>query len=217
MSKIVFKHQQAGLGSLSVAGNFTKWEIKPMVYNKDEGQWEFEVEPKMFENCELLDGKVVTFFKFIDERGEWFTDDNFAKEADENGNENNALYLQVGGDATGSENQPSGAEQEVAEGQETESVTPDPTPVVQARTSMTNDREESPVMITESDLEEDFHDTNNEDHGELTEARNHSADTSVSATHNPTEYKNFLQSIVFFFKNLFRRWFGMGAKQQESR
>ena len=168
MSKIVFKHQQAGLGSLSLAGNFTKWEIKPMVFNGDEAQWEFEIEPEMLENCELQDGKAVTFFKFVDD-------------------------------------------------QEAEPSTPDPTPVVQMKTPRANEREESPVMITESDLEEDFHDTNNQDQGELTETRNHSADTSVSATQNPAEYKNFLQSIVFFFKNLFRRWFGMGTKQQESR
>lgn len=217
MSKIVFKHQQAGLGSLSLAGNFTKWEIKPMVFNGDEAQWEFEIEPEMLENCELQDGKAVTFFKFVDERGDWFTDDNFAKEADENGNENNALYLQVDGDAARSENQPSEVEHQTEGDQEAEPSTPDPTPVVQMKTPRANEREESPVMITESDLEEDFHDTNNQDQGELTETRNHSADTSVSATQNPAEYKNFLQSIVFFFKNLFRRWFGMGTKQQESR
>ena len=46
-NKIVFKHQQAGLESLSIAGNFTEWEIKPMILNEVDHQWEFEVNNTM--------------------------------------------------------------------------------------------------------------------------------------------------------------------------
>lgn len=212
-NKIVFKHQQAGLESLSIAGNFTEWEIKPMILNEVDHQWEFEVNNTMLAHCDKQNGKAATYFKFIDAGGVWFTDDNFAKEVDEHGNENNAMYLDVGGDLK-DDSLPSGDERNCAEVAESAPTTPEPTPKLNNNTKFSPRREESPVVINESDLEENYHETVDQDQRAVERSRNGSADNSVSTTRDPTEYRNFLQGIIFFFKSLFCRWFGTANKRQ---
>ncbi|CEP64764.1 Uip4p LALA0_S13e02476g [Lachancea lanzarotensis] len=234
MSIIVFKHHSTGPISISVAGNFTKWEIEPMVFNDTEKQWEYEIDEKALQDCPHRNGKTHTFFKFVDANGTWFTDDNFAKEIDEHGNENNALYLPVAPvagtsvlanrepqqqqDAERVDNFNDGEHEEETERIETP-ISPNPTPAIplpgnfDVGTSMpVAQHEESPVLINESDLEEQFHET--EDQGTRSVVRNNQADSSLdaSANKNPKEYKNFLNSIILFFRSLFYRWFSVDKR-----
>ncbi|SCU99151.1 LANO_0F00958g1_1 [Lachancea nothofagi CBS 11611] len=226
MSKIVFKHQQADIGSLSVAGNFSQWAIQPMVFNAAEKQWEFQIVPQMLANLKTQENSsgVVTYFKFIDDKGVWFTDDNFAKEIDEHGNENNALYLKMdeqklsSGDKNELEAVEFGDPQKVSEDDQQGPASPDPTPVIPGSMSpLATYSEESPVMINDSDLEENYHETqdqsHDQDHNKVDGSRHGSADTEVSVTRDPNEYKNFLHSIIYFFRSLFYRWFGVGKRQ----
>ncbi|SCU81076.1 LAFA_0C02630g1_1 [Lachancea sp. 'fantastica'] len=224
MSKIVFKHQPTEPVSISIAGNFTNWEIESMVFNDLEKQWEFEIDNKALDKCPHQDGKIHTFFKFVDSNGTWFTDDNFAKEIDEHGNENNALYLSVAG--TASLETPE-QQDEIENEDQTEQmietpVSPNPTPAIPVAENLGDpnvapsiaQREESPVLINESDLEEQFHET--EEQGTKSVVRSSQANSSLDASTNkdPKEYKNFLQSFIFFFRSLFYRWFSVDKRSK---
>lgn len=93
MSKIIFKHSGNGASALKVAGDFTDWAIVPMGYQDDSKQWEYNLDTEKLKSFAIGDNEFKIHFKFIDEDGNWFTDDNFAKEIDDRGNENNVLYL----------------------------------------------------------------------------------------------------------------------------
>lgn len=86
--KIISKHDPKG--GLQVALDIESWAIKPMTYNESEGQWEYVVDTG--------DKEVEkVHFKFIDGNGTWFTDNDFPKEFDDIGNENNVIYSNSNG------------------------------------------------------------------------------------------------------------------------
>ncbi|SCU84274.1 LADA_0D00804g1_1 [Lachancea dasiensis] len=241
MNTIVFKHSQTKLSSLSIAGNFTQWDIKPMVFNDQDQQWEFQLDQDLLAKCEVKGGKAVTLFKFIDDSGTWFTDDNFAKESDEVGNENNAMYMTLeemapqqqeesvlgGGEGGGVETSVGVADEEVYDengddydeeeliGRENEPSSPDPTPMNPVAS------QETPVVINESDLEDNYHETQeqsleqNRYDGPVSRSRQGSAETDVSTKGDPKDYNNLLHSIIFFFRSLFYRWFGVGKREHQ--
>lgn len=87
--KIVYAHSENVFQNLQVAGNFTSWEVKPMHKDMKTNFWEFDIDLKNLVNGDV--DKIV--FKFVDDNGNWFTDDNFAKETDTHNNENNVKLL----------------------------------------------------------------------------------------------------------------------------
>lgn len=88
MIKITFRYPT---DKLNIAGDFTQWEAVPMTKNYIADEWEFEIKKEKIKCAEGV--SLSLHFKFIDQDGKWFTNNKFAKEFDNEGNENNVLYL----------------------------------------------------------------------------------------------------------------------------
>ncbi|SCU84242.1 LAME_0C08768g1_1 [Lachancea meyersii CBS 8951] len=233
MNKIVFKHFSSGPASIKIAGNFTKWEIKEMDFNDQEEQWEFDIDQEALRGCPDHNGKAVAYFKFVDGNGVWFTDNNFAKEIDGQGNENNAMYLSFRPENDSSlkaqqkqQQQQEERDRKFEEKEREEEAklpeSPNSTPKVPLATkaprietpSLTAQREESPVLINESDFDEQYHETEDQDHKAVVRSELNTPELEASSNNDPKQYKNFLQSMIFFFRSLFYRWFSMDRKPQ---
>lgn len=91
MVSIIYSHAGDKFKELKIAGGFNKWEVVPMKWNATKDQWEYELK-----NIPQDIKKI--HFKFIDDSGNWFTDNNYAKEIDEHNNENNVKMLPVAGE-----------------------------------------------------------------------------------------------------------------------
>lgn len=216
MSKIVFKHPASDETSLSVAGNFSQWNIIPMVHNTTQNQWEYQITDADLQNCSESGGQIRIYFKFIDGNSDWFTDENFAKEIDEHGNENNVMYLDCSSTEKITKNNVDLEDRAIPNESEQEGPpSPDPTPLPAGKDK--ND-EEPPVVISKSDVE-GYEEAVNQDqlNKNADSDRPNSADTNISKVANSTGYKGLLQSIISFFRNLFYGWFGMGGEDAGSR
>ncbi|QHS76554.1 Uip4p [Saccharomyces paradoxus] len=90
MVTIVFDHPAEDFPDLKIAGEFTDWEGVPMKINTDSGKWEYEFDES---STTKHNDKDKVHFKFIDQNGNWFADDEYPKEIDEHSNENNVATL----------------------------------------------------------------------------------------------------------------------------
>ena len=86
MVTIVFPHPAEDFPDLKIAGKFTDWKGVPMSINAETGQWEYKIDES---SIAKHNDKDKVHFKFIDHNGNWFADDEYAKEIDEHSNENN--------------------------------------------------------------------------------------------------------------------------------
>ncbi|EJS41474.1 uip4p [Saccharomyces arboricola H-6] len=91
MITIVFDHPADGFPDLKIAGEFTDWKGVPMKINADSGKWEYGLDESSLAKHE---DKNKVHFKFIDQNGNWFADDEYPKEIDEHSNENNVATLE---------------------------------------------------------------------------------------------------------------------------
>lgn len=208
MVKIIYAHPTNAFQNLKIAGDFSKWNAIPMHKKSGnsgaEDTWEVSVDLK-----NLPDNAKAIHFKFIDDSGSWFTDDNYPKEVDGNSNENNVKVI---------------AENEALNSAEEESV----------KESLMDDGPASPVPSlnnpegnikhAESESEAASPEEDEESVGGPAVVVNHSdAEEAGAATnedlpkssgtvystngHNPEHYKDILARIIAFFTNLFRNWF----------
>ncbi|CAI4052945.1 Uip4p SKDI_16G0920 [Saccharomyces kudriavzevii IFO 1802] len=97
MVTIVFDHPADDFPDLKIAGEFTNWEGVPMEINVDTGKWEYRFHDS---SITKYDDKDKVHFKFIDQNGNWFADDEYPKEVDEHSNENNVATLDNSEDGT---------------------------------------------------------------------------------------------------------------------
>lgn len=163
-----------------------------MARSSKSGLWEYTVNLS-----KLPSGSKKVHFKFIDDNGNWFTDEDYAKEVDEHSNENNVKVF--------SEDELTGEESEFDvddEGPES------PAPTLEAddsdsfyeptRTPEIREVGESvggsAVIVNHSDAEDDESETDETNENALTTGE--------------TPYKDVLARIIAFFTNLFRSWFG---------
>ncbi|SCU88432.1 LAMI_0D10066g1_1 [Lachancea mirantina] len=199
MVTVVFKHQSSNASSLSIAGNFTGWNIVPMIKNDAKKQWEYEIAKESLEKFSATDQKPKLFFKFVENGSNWFTDENFAKETDANGNVNNVLVISSEDEDDNRCEQDRDVESEFSENE----VTPPPT---KSRTE-----QDSPVMVSDSDVES-YRDATTRQ-GETEDESDDSVKGSRDLTTGtqPSNYTHFLHRVIVFFKNLFYGWFGMGS------
>ena len=90
MVTIVFDHPAEDFPELKIAGEFTNWEGVPMKINTSSGKWEYKFDES---SVTKHNDKDKVHFKFIDQNGNWFADDEYPKEVDEHSNENNVATL----------------------------------------------------------------------------------------------------------------------------
>ncbi|CDH17929.1 uncharacterized protein ZBAI_09717 [Zygosaccharomyces bailii ISA1307] len=198
MVKIIYGHSADHFKQLKVAGDFTSWGIKPMKKNAE--FWEYT-----FQKGNLAQDAKVIHFKFIDDNGVWFTDDDYAKETDSNNNENNVRILTREELEELGEVVPS-KEQSYDMGDEGP-VRPAPTPRIDDGGATPAEHEsegksrnasqelgESTVIVNHSDAQE-------------AENRPGTSGTVYSQAPEATQYKTVLARVIAFFSNLFRSWF----------
>ncbi|CDO94924.1 unnamed protein product [Kluyveromyces dobzhanskii CBS 2104] len=199
---------------LSVALDLESWSPQPMVFNDSQKQWEYAPD---------LKGREVEkiHFKFIDKDGTWFADNNFPKEFDDSGNENNVLYanetgLELKDYVSGLKNEDAGS--------------PSNTPKTDSLVTSKGEHEQKPISeVAKSKITEEDETSASKDAGgdELTDKpkstvdneqpheilgdddeRPNTADTAV--THRSdgiVEYSTFLDRIMVFLKRFIKKWF----------
>lgn len=195
MVKIIYGHSTDNFQELKVAGDFSQWEIKPMA--KYSEFWEYN-----FYKGSLPPEAKVVHFKFIDDNGTWFTDDDYAKETDANNNENNVRILTLaeinelgGGTETSDE-----AREPSYDINDEGPVRPAPSPNANEPKDPNEGGElgESTVIVNHSDAQE----------GNGNGERPETSGTIYSQGPEVTDqYKTILARIIAFFTNLFRSWF----------
>lgn len=197
MPKIIYGHSTDHFEALKVAGDFSKWEIEPMT--KKSEFWEYT-----FYKGSLPAETKIIHFKFIDDNGIWFTDDNYAKETDANNNENNVRILtpeeikELGGNTEEVKKSGEPSYEVDDEGP----VRPAPSPSAQGlreHNESGGEIDESTVIVNHVDAQEGTHDRERPD----TSGTVYSQDPEVS-----DQYKTILARIIAFFTNLFHSWFG---------
>lgn len=200
--KIIYGHSADSFEKLKIAGDFSDWKPLSMVRN-GEGRWEYVLDPTTLPPDT---GKV--HFKFIDDNGVWFTDEDYPKEVDEHSNENNVKLLSVAQepeDVTDSDDDDELVDMDY-EGPQS------PVPSLKAQEkqntarSAAEDKDESvggsAVLVSHSDAEDDRQVAPGSE-------RPTTGETALSGReNNPDQYKDVLARIIAFFTNLFRSWFG---------
>ncbi|GAV55709.1 hypothetical protein ZYGR_0AY01010 [Zygosaccharomyces rouxii] len=195
MVKVIYGHSADHFQALKVAGDFSQWEIKPMT--KSSEFWEYN----FYKGSLPADSKVI-HFKFIDDNGTWFTDNDYAKETDANNNENNVRVLtpeeieELGGDDDEIEEAGESSYDINDEGP----VRPAPSPTARELKDHNEggDLGESAVIVNHVDAQE----------GSGNGERPETSGTVYSQGHEVTDqYKTILARIIAFFTNLFRSWF----------
>ncbi|GCF01606.1 hypothetical protein ZYGM_000057 [Zygosaccharomyces mellis] len=196
MVKVIYGHSAEHFQVLKVAGDFSQWEIKPMTKNSE--FWEYN-----FYKGSLPGDSKVIHFKFVDDNGSWFTDNDYAKETDANNNENNVRILtpeeieELGGGNDEIEE----ARQSAYDVNDEGPVRPAPSPTareLKEHNEGGGELDEPTVIVNHGDAQE------SSDHGERpgTSGTVYSQNPEVS-----DHYKTILARIIAFFTNLFRSWF----------
>lgn len=199
MVKVIYGHSANHFKQLKVAGDFSGWEIKPMVKNSE--FWEYS-----FRKGSLPPEAKVIHFKFIDDNGVWFADDDYPKETDSHNNENNVRIL---------------TEEELQElGEDVSSKEPsydvgDEGPARPAATPRIIEPGEKPY---ENAFEDESNNLNQElddstvivNHSDAQEAHERPGTSGTIRSQAPEvsdQYKTILARIIAFFTNFFRSWF----------
>lgn len=89
MVTIIYDHPISTFHILNIAGDFNEWVIVPMTKSQQKGRWEYRLSDEVIHR----EKRNKIHFKFIDPDGNWFTDNNYPKELDNEGNENNVKLL----------------------------------------------------------------------------------------------------------------------------
>lgn len=200
MMKIIYGHSPDSFNNLKIAGDFSDWKPLSMVKNRQDGLWEYVIDAGKLPPDT---GKV--HFKFIDDNGTWFTDEDYPKEVDEHSNENNVKLLTGKDEVEEADVDFEGPESPVPSlkaPSEKKSVSAAKKPSGQRK----DDKEESvggsAVLVNHSDAEEERQVVENSQKPET-------AGTALSGRENdPQRYKDVLARIIAFFTDLFRSWFG---------
>ncbi|CAG99900.1 Uip4p [Kluyveromyces lactis] len=208
--KIISKRDSAS--GLNVALDLEKWTVKPMIYNVAEKQWEYtpDLEDKEVEKIH---------FKFVDSNGTWFADNDFPKEFDNIGNENNVIYVNGKGlefknyvndiknDADSPASTPKNARFASPREQKPEETTNSvkkEVPVdegVQA-VETKKDTEGSADKAEAIPAQEQLQEPQNE------QERPTTSDTAVThRSDSVVEYSTFLDRIMLFLRRFIKKWF----------
>ncbi|CAR29417.1 hypothetical protein ZYGR_0AD00990 [Zygosaccharomyces rouxii] len=195
MVKVIYGHSADHFKELKVAGDFSQWEIKPMLKNSE--FWEYN-----FYKGSLPPEAKALHFKFIDDNGIWFTDNDYAKETDANNNENNVRILTAEeiGELGGDDDEMEEAGESSYDINDEGPVRPAPTPTARElkEPNESGELDESTVIVNHADVQEVNRD------GERPET----SGTVYSQGREVTDqYKTILARIIAFFTNLFRSWF----------
>ncbi|QLL30342.1 hypothetical protein HG536_0A01590 [Torulaspora globosa] len=213
--KIIYCHSPDNFQNLQIAGDFSDWKPLSMVKNGKDGLWEYVIDSRKLPPDT---GKV--HFKFIDDNGVWFTDDDYPKEVDEHSNENNVKMLTaderddkidmnegipVDFEGPGSPAPSLEAESEEKKGAAKRIATPNG-PKSSRSKSAVEDKDESvggsAVVVNHSDAEDE------RQVAESSERPDTSGTALTGRENNPEQYRDVLARIIAFFTNLFRSWFG---------
>lgn len=199
MAKIIYGHSSDDYQNLKIAGDFSGWEPLPMGRNSITHLWEHKVD-----FSKLPNGTEKVHFKFIDDNGNWFTDEDYPKEVDASSNENNVKLFTK--EEIGEEDPAFEMDDEGPESPAPSLKTGSENPSGATKPADIRDRDESvggsAVLVNHSDAEDDEED--------VQDVRNSENDETAltSRDHNPDQYKDVLARIIAFFTNLFRSWFG---------
>lgn len=196
LAKIIYGHHADSFQNLKIAGDFSDWEPLSMERSKDGDLWEYTIDL-----TKLPSGTEKVHFKFIDDNGNWFTDEDYAKELDSSSNENNVRLFteeELGGKDFEIDDEGPVSPAPSLEGDFSENYY-EPAKMPESR-----ERDESvggsAVIVNHSDVE---------DEGTRDLQSPETAETALSnRDQNPGQYKDVLARIVAFFTNLFRSWFG---------
>ncbi|QLQ77908.1 hypothetical protein HG537_0A01550 [Torulaspora globosa] len=209
--KILYCHSPDSFQNLQIAGDFSDWKPLSMVKNVESGLWEYVIDSK-----KLAPDTRKVHFKFIDDNGVWFTDDDYPKEVDEHSNENNVKFLtaderddkiytneEVNLDFEGPESPAPSLE---AQSEEQKGVETPNWPRSSASKKAVEDKDESvggsAVVVNHSDAEDE------RQIAESSERPDTNGTAITGRENNPEQYKDVLARIIAFFTNLFRSWFG---------
>lgn len=212
--KIIYCHSPDSFQHLQIAGDFSDWEPMSMVKNVEDGLWEYVIDTRKLDPDA---GKV--HFKFIDDNGVWFTDDDYPKEVDEHSNENNVKLLtaderddkiypneEIDMDFEGPESPAPSLEAESEVKKSARNVETPDGPTSSTSRSPAEDKDESvggsAVVVNRSDAEEE------RQVAESSERPDTSGSALTGRENNPEQYRDVLARIIAFFTNLFRSWFG---------
>lgn len=221
MTTIIYGHSGDNFNNLQIAGDFSNWEALPMVKNPKNGLWEYSV------NVEKLPKDAIkVHFKFIDDSGTWFTNEDYGKEIDEHSNENNVELLNRKKETEPEELDTNDDDKEQSYVVDDEGpLTPIPSlkngasdksdlkldeEVEQMfnkspKTDVAEEDEEpvggSAVLVSHSDAEDTGNSTTEQ------ERANTSGTVYSNRGNDPEQYKNILARIIAFFTNLFHSWF----------
>lgn len=189
--KIISKRDPSS--GLKVALDLESWKIQPMEYNEDLSQWEYTPE---------LGGKQVEkiHFKFIDADGTWFTDIDFPKEFDSDGNENNVVYAKENG----------------LELDEFAEDSKDQDSESQESTPKQSSADESKKVLAEEPSAASVEQPNTPGSAtaDVTEDRPQTSDTTLTQrSDNVVEYSSLLDRVVHFLKRFIKKWFSFQGRR----
>ncbi|QLG75070.1 hypothetical protein HG535_0H03970 [Zygotorulaspora mrakii] len=223
MVKIIYKHSGRNFQNLRIAGDFTDWKALPMVKKLEVGacedSWEVSVDA-----TRLPKGASKIHFKFIDDDGIWFTDDNYAKEVDESSNENNVKFI-TENETNKSETDPDNEYPTKIADDGPKSPAPSLQESLQQEVTETPrqvESENAPNQVLSSEPEDDPESVgepailvNHSDAEEIANKHAHDEEEPPTSSgtvytnkgQTPEQYKNFLAKIIAFFTNLFHNWF----------
>lgn len=223
MTKIIYGHSGDSLHNLKIAGDFSNWEALPMVKNPKSGLWEFSVNVN-----KLPKDATKVHFKFIDDSGTWFTNEDYEKEIDEHSNENNVEILKREEEAEAGREESDTNDDDKEQSYVVDDEGP-LTPIPSLKGGATDksdlkldeeveqmfnkspkrdvaEQDDEPVggsavLVSHSDAEDTANTTTEQ------ERPNTSGTVYSSRGNDPEQYKNILARIIAFFTNLFHSWF----------
>lgn len=210
-NSIIYKSKELVKG-ISVAGTFNQWSPEPMLYNSPKEYYEYVLKNEELANV------VKIFFKFINNQtGVWFTDDNFSITHDEHGNSNNVMLITPAKESKETSDTKMTSLDDVAP--PTKSITPAaevhntpaPTPKVYPPSNQPADEVKDEVFHAKNDsgpaLDIDVLDKSHSTIEIAVPDAELSENNEITKRGDPDiDYKNFLQKIVMFIKNIFMSW-----------
>ncbi|EDO19421.1 hypothetical protein Kpol_1002p68 [Vanderwaltozyma polyspora DSM 70294] len=219
MFKILYDHPSRKFNQLNIAGDFTGWKITPMKKDpKNQDRWEIQIN-----EADLPQGINKVHFKFIDDNGNWFTDEEYPKEVDEHDNENNVKMLIKEKEKESGNNSISNEGDTVIDEELDDEGPVSPAPSLNANNTTStnyNDDDGNDTEIQKNVLEkesvQDDDDSNNSknledspDIDESTATPPASSDSNAVIKNEETDaYRGILATIIAFFARLFSAPFG---------
>ncbi|KAL6939454.1 hypothetical protein ACO0RG_003293 [Hanseniaspora osmophila] len=210
-NSIIYKSKAVENG-ISIAGTFNTWKPEPMLYNSSKKYYEYVLKK------EELVGVVKVFFKFINNQtGDWFTDDNFSITQDEHGNNNNVMLITPEKKSNETRDKKmtlsnglSPPAKSMTPGLEIHN-SPAPTPKLNPSFDTPKDNNTNEVSNTKVDdksaLEIGVSDKNNSTIEIEVPGADLNKNTEITKKNDQDiDYKNALQKLVLFIKNIFMSW-----------